>query len=316
MKAEIGTDLEKAATILKRGGIVAIPTETVYGLGANALDPDAVLKIFEAKSRPTFDPLIVHISKRSELEKLTESVPLVAEKLIDRFWPGPLTLVLKKREIVPDLVTSGLNSVAVRMPSHPLTQHLLSLLPFPLAAPSANPFGYISPTRAEHVAEQLGEKVDYILDGGPSGIGVESTIISFEKETPQILRWGGLELEEIEPFLEDLEIANQNSVDPSAPGMLSSHYAPRKKIILGDIKTLLHDFKNQNCSYLSFMTKYNIPGLVLSPTGDLREAAVNLFAAMRTLDAAEPEIILVESVPDIGLGRAINDRLRRAAHSA
>ncbi|MCZ4410199.1 L-threonylcarbamoyladenylate synthase [Cryomorphaceae bacterium 1068] len=314
MKAQIGQDIEKAAEILKNGGLVAIPTETVYGLAANALDADAILKIFEAKNRPSFDPLIVHIGSINQLNLLARTFPSEAEKLIEEFWPGPLTIVLPKTELVPDLVTSGLPSVGIRMPSHPLTQGLLSLLPFPLAAPSANPFGYISPTSAAHVADQLGDKVDYILDGGPSSVGVESTIISFEGDIPQILRWGGLALEEIEPFLRVFESSNQSSDNPSAPGMLSSHYAPSKKILIGSLDELIKSHRDEDCSYLSFQQAYEIPGEVLSQSGDMKEAARNLFAALRRLDNTSGSLILAEFVPNEGLGRAINDRLKRAAH--
>jgi L-threonylcarbamoyladenylate synthase len=314
VKAEIGTNLEKAARILKNGGLVAIPTETVYGLAANALDTEAVLKIFQAKNRPSFDPLIVHIARLSQLNELASSIPDSAKTLIKEFWPGPLTVVLPKNDIVPDLVTSGLPSVGIRMPSHPLTHELLSLLPFPLAAPSANPFGYISPTTAQHVAEQLGDRVDYILDGGPSAVGVESTIVSFEGEVPQILRWGGLELEQLKPFLGTFDSSQQSSDNPSAPGMLSSHYAPRKRVIIGELDELIKKHIEKDCSYLSFQKPYDIPGEVLSSTGDIREAARNLFAAMRRLDSTKGDLILTELVPDTGLGRAINDRLKRAAH--
>jgi L-threonylcarbamoyladenylate synthase len=200
------------------------------------------------------------------------------------------------------------------MPSHKLTQDLLSLLPFPLAAPSANPFGYISPTSAEHVADQLGDKVDYILDGGPSSVGVESTIISFEREIPQILRWGGLALEEIQRFLGVFDSSNQSSDNPSAPGMLSSHYAPSKKVLIGNLEELINSHSDEDCSYLSFQQTYSMPGEVLSQSGDVKEAARNLFAALRRLDDASGSLILTELVPNRGLGRAINDRLKRAAH--
>lgn len=313
VKAEVGTDIEKAAEILEKGGLVAIPTETVYGLAANALDSDAVLKIFEAKNRPSFDPLIVHISNFAQLSDLAQSFPLEAKELMHEFWPGPLTVVLPKKQIVPDLVTSGLGSVGLRMPAHPLTLKLLSRLPFPLAAPSANPFGYISPTTAQHVADQLGDKADYILDGGPSKVGVESTIISFESDVPQILRWGGLDLEQIELFLENFESSQQNSDNPVAPGMLSSHYAPRKRLILGNLDELIEKYGRTGSSYLSFKKTYPMHGEVLSESGDIIEAARNLFAALRRLDTGVGELILAERVPDTGLGRAINDRLKRAA---
>jgi L-threonylcarbamoyladenylate synthase len=314
VKAQIGQDIEKAVKILQAGGLVAIPTETVYGLAANAFDAAAVLKIFEAKNRPSFDPLIVHIGDIERLSDVASFIPTVAQELTQKFWPGPLTVVLPKKDSVPELVTSGLQSVGIRMPAHPLTQELLSLLPFPLAAPSANPFGYISPTSAEHVAEQLGDKVDYILDGGPSSVGVESTIVSFEKEVTQVLRWGGLELEEIESYLGTFESLNQSSDNPSAPGMLSSHYAPRKKLIIGELDELMIRYAEHDFVYLSFKKTFPVPGEVLSQAGNLREAARNLFAAMRRLDAGEGNLILAERVPNEGLGRAINDRLIRAAH--
>lgn len=316
MKAQIGQDIERASEVLENGGLVAIPTETVYGLAANALDPEAVLRIFQAKNRPSFDPLIVHISRFSQLNGLAESMPESARLITNEFWPGPLTIVLPKKETIPDLVTSGLPSVGIRMPAHPLTQELLSRLPFPLAAPSANPFGYISPTTAKHVADQLGDQVDYILDGGPSGVGVESTIVSFETEIPSILRWGGLELEQLKLFLGNFESSKQSSDNPTAPGMLSSHYAPRKRVIIGQIDDLIKKYSDESCAFLSFETSYNLPGEVLSETGDLKEAAQNLFAALRRLDATNCDLILTEQVPEIGLGRAINDRLKRAAHQS
>lgn len=316
MKAKIGKDIKKAAAILKRGGLVAIPTETVYGLAANALNPDSVVRIFEAKKRPSFDPLIVHIAHFSQVTNFATSYPDVAKRLSEEFWPGSLTLVLPKKKVIPDLVTSGLPSVGLRIPAHPLTLKLLSLLPFPLAAPSANPFGYISPTTAQHVAEQLGDRVDYILDGGPAAVGVESTIVSFEEEIPKILRWGGLELEHIAPFLGEFVSSNQSSDNPSAPGMLSSHYSPRKKVIIGNIEELIDQYGQEDCLFLSFQTPHDLPGEILSKSGNMQEAAQNLFAAMRRLDSVAGNIILTELVPNFGLGRAINDRLTRAAFEA
>ncbi len=313
MMERFGTDIAKAREALMRGGLVAIPTETVYGLAANALDADAVLSIFEAKERPAFDPLIVHIGSMAQLNDLVSSFPERAQQLATAFWPGPLTLVLPKKPVVPDLVTSGLPKVGVRMPSHPLAQKLLQSLPFPLAAPSANPFGYISPTTARHVADQLGDRVDYILDGGPCEIGLESTIVSFAGDEVHVLRLGGLAVSEIEALIGRVQISASSSGNPVAPGMLVSHYAPRKPLLLGDIDYLTNKFMGRNFSVLAFSDLKSFEGCVLSPSADIHEAARNLFATLRQLDADGSSFIIAETVPEIGLGRAINDRLKRAA---
>ena len=198
---EIGTDIALAVHLLKQNKCVAIPTETVYGLAANALEEDAVAKIFAIKKRPAFDPLIVHIAEMSQMLDFVKTVPPVAHQLASVFWPGPLTLLLPKKDCIPDITTSGLNSVGIRIPSHPMTLELLKQLPFPLAAPSANPFGYISPTAAQHVAAQLGDDVDFILDGGDCTIGLESTIVDFTCDEPKVRRWGGITAEMLQPIL-------------------------------------------------------------------------------------------------------------------
>lgn len=313
MPALIGTDLLEAARLLRAGQLVAIPTETVYGLAANALDEVAVVRVFETKQRPAFDPLIVHVRDRGQLDRVAV-VPPAAEPLIARFWPGPLTLVLPKRPEVPDLVTSGLDTVAVRMPAHPLTQELLALLDFPLAAPSANPFGYVSPTTAQHVADQLGDRIPYILDGGPCDVGVESTIIAWNGAGSwSLLRQGGVEQEDLEPFTGPLH-QRVSTERPVAPGMLESHYAPRTPVHVGEVNELLQRFAGRQVGVISFRTTYPASWCeILSPSGDLSEAARHLFAALRALDASGCEVILAEVFPEEGLGRAINDRLRRAA---
>ena len=315
--AEIGTDIEKAARLLKRGKLVAIPTETVYGLAGNAFNKEAVLSIFETKNRPQFDPLIVHSSGVEWVKEHVSEIPPIARTLMDEFWPGPMTLVLPKKEIVPDLVTSGLDSVATRVPSHPMTQELLRMLDFPLAAPSANPFGYVSPTTAQHVQDQLGDKIDYILDGGPTTVGLESTIIGFEEGKPIIYRLGGLSIDVIEDLIGPVEVTLNQSSDPKAPGMLKSHYAPGKPLYFGNPGEMIHDFDGKRIGFLGFMTRLEfLPPdrqLILSPQGDLHEAAVNLFAFMRQFEKFPVDLILAEKLPEIGLGRAINDRLRRAA---
>lgn len=317
----IGNDLELAAGLLSKGELVAIPTETVYGLAANALNPDAALRIFEAKERPAFDPLIVHIPSVESMELYAEEIPEVARKLALRFWPGPLTLVLPKKAIVPDIISSGLSTVGLRMPNHPLTLSLLKLLPFPLAAPSANPFGYISPTTPQHVEDQLGTKIAYILDGGPCAVGVESTIVGFEDGEVFVYRLGGLTLEDIRQIAPDAELKLNSSSNPQAPGMLASHYAPRKPIYRGNIAELLLTYTDKKVGVLSFTSDFSenasvIAMEILSPSGNLQEAAGNLFAALRRLDALDLDLILTEEVPDVSLGRAINDRLRRATHSS
>jgi L-threonylcarbamoyladenylate synthase len=309
--------IQQAAEIIKRGGIVAFPTETVYGLGADAFNPLAVARIFEAKRRPYFDPLIVHVASHGDPAKLVIDIPSDAKKLMERFWPGPLTVVLLKREEVPDIVTAGLPSVAIRMPKHEMALSLIEQADCPIAAPSANPFGYLSPTTAEHVRDQLGDQIDFILNGGTCEVGVESTIVSFSKGKPRLLRPGGVELEEIESIIGKVEVIPIEEGRPSAPGMLPRHYAPRTPIILNLNDKNLDIYKNKKIGLLAFREPRNNLKFskveVLSKKGDIREAAANLFAAIRRLDALNLDLIVAESIPEIGLGRAIMDRLRRAS---
>ncbi|MCO6489052.1 MAG: threonylcarbamoyl-AMP synthase [Phaeodactylibacter sp.] len=313
----IGKDLNYAIKLLKAEAVVAIPTETVYGLAGNALSPRAVSTIFEVKDRPSFDPLIVHTSHLERIAALATEMPEAARQLARRFMPGPLTLLLPKSGLIPDIVTAGAPRVAVRIPAHPLTQELLAALDFPLAAPSANPFGYISPTTARHVEDQLGDKIPYILDGGPCQVGLESTIVGFEEGRVVIYRKGGIAVEDIEAVAGPALVRPHSSSNPAAPGMLKSHYAPSAPVVIGDIRRLLPHYQGKKAGTIAFRTP--IPGipeerqLVLSPAGDLAEAARNLFAGMRRLDALGLDVILAELLPEQGLGRAINDRLRRAA---
>ena len=316
--AVIGTDIDAAAELLRNGKLVAIPTETVYGLAGNALNDDAILEIFKVKRRPKFDPLIAHTDSLDKVKSYVKRIPEVALKLADAFWPGPLTILLEKQEHIPDLLTSGLPAVAVRMPNHPLTTALLKQLDFPLAAPSANPFGYVSPTSAQHVEDQLGTKIPYILDGGQCSIGIESTIIGFdEQEKPIIYRLGGKKIEDIEAVVGKVKLKINHSSDPMAPGMLKSHYAPSKRVIIGKLDMLIERFKNQNFGIISFHKKFNEISeekqIVLSPSKDLSEAARNLFSALRIMDQKNIDLILTEKFPEEGLGAAINDRLKRAA---
>ncbi|GAB2582980.1 L-threonylcarbamoyladenylate synthase [Spirosoma areae] len=316
--AQIGTDGQAAKAFLEAGQVVGIPTETVYGLAANALNPDAVLTIFRVKNRPSFDPLIIHTDSLAKLDQFVTEIPEAARQLAELFWPGPLTLLLPKRDLIPDLVTAGLPTVAVRVPNHPLTLDLLRSLDFPLAAPSANPFGYISPTTAQHVADQLGDQVPYILDGGPAGVGIESTIIGFEKNEATVYRLGGMALDQIEQVIGPVSVRTHSTSNPKAPGMLSSHYAPRKPLIL--LSPGQSPQPHERAGALAFREPFG--GFrpenqrVLSPTGDLNEAAKNLFAHLRALDALPIDVIYAEPLPNEGLGWAMNDRLRRASVQA
>ncbi len=321
----ISTDVARAAELLREGRLVAFATETVYGLGANALDERAVARVFEAKNRPHFDPLIVHFADQQWLDRLVTSVPNAAWQLADEFWPGPLTLVLPKSEIVPDLVTSGLPSAAVRMPSHPLALGLLRAVDLPIAAPSANPFGQISPTSAEHVAETLGDGVDLILDGGACSVGVESTVVGFDDGTTCILRHGGLTQEEIERVVGPIQSRQNSASGPAeSPGILPQHYAPRTPLGMFERSDLSADsplrqsLTEERTGLLLLEPDPDTHGFdsveVLTSDGNLRDAAAAFFAALRRLDAAGIEQILALPFPDEGLGRALNDRLRRACH--
>ncbi|OAI54790.1 translation factor (SUA5) [Planctomyces sp. SCGC AG-212-M04] len=316
MAASITSDVARAADVIRRGGLAAFATETVYGLGANALDPIAAARIFEAKQRPGFDPLIVHIADTAMLEGLVQDIPDAAAKLIDRFWPGPLTLVLKKKAIVPDIVTSGLETVGVRLPDHALARELIRLAGVPIAAPSANLFGHVSPTSAEHVAEQLGDRIDIILDGGPCRVGLESTVLDLSGTEPILRRPGGATLESIEAVIGQVRIGASIATGAAAPapGMLDRHYSPRTPFRLWKPE---EPVPTGNVGLLTWRhpagdSRFNRT-IDLSPTGNLVEAAANLFKAMRDLDAAGLDLILATTFPDEGLGRAINDRLRRAS---
>jgi L-threonylcarbamoyladenylate synthase len=312
--AEIGTDILKAKAILEKGELVAIPTETVYGLAGNALHTTAVAKIFSVKDRPQFDPLIVHVPDLEHAKLYVAEIPDNARLLADKFWPGPLTLLLRRRSIIPDLVTSGLDTVGIRCPDHSLTRELLKSLSFPLAAPSANPFGYISPTRPEHVNEQLGSKISYILNGGACTVGIESTIVGFENDCAIVYRMGGLSVETIEAVTGKVKVQLHSSSNPKAPGQLKNHYAPSKKVVLGNLPDLIQRYADTRTAVLSYQNDFKTPHqFVLTPSGKLDEAAQNLFTGLRTLDKMPVEIILAELAPEVGLGRAINDRLRRAA---
>ncbi|MGA8796777.1 MAG: L-threonylcarbamoyladenylate synthase [Candidatus Cybelea sp.] len=305
--------IARAAVLLRQGGVVAFPTETVYGLGALAFDARAVARIFEIKGRPSFDPLIVHVADRSMLAEVAAAVPPAGETLIERFWPGPLTLVLAKRPAVPGLVTAGLSTVAVRMSDHAVARALLEAVGSPLAAPSANPFGCLSPTRAEHVARMLGDRVDLILDGGATMHGIESTIVALEPR-PVLLRPGAIAVEKIEAAIGPLERATHGSA-LRAPGQLAQHYAPATPLRLIDPK-LVPEPERRRAGVITLRDDayegYSA-SRTLSRRGDLREAAATLFEMLHALDALGLERIDAAPVPESGLGLAIMDRLRRAA---
>lgn len=317
----IDKEIESAAAAIREGRLVAFPTETVYGLGANGLDPVAVAGIFELKQRPRFNPLILHIASVDTLTDLATSVPQQAADLIARFWPGPLTLVLEKRNNVPDIVTAGLPSVAVRFPANSVAQRLIQASGLPLAAPSANRFGKVSPTTAGHVLDQFNDQSLVVLDDGPCQIGVESTVISFEANRSgraTLLRHGGVTQEELEAVVGPIETVTMEETRPTSPGQLSRHYSPTTPLI---ISATDHVSSNEAVGLLTFEPPVNEGNRrfaaieVLSEQGSLREAAANLFAAMRRLDALGLDRIIARPVPETGLGRAIMDRLRRAAAS-
>ncbi len=314
----LADSIQQAATIIGKGGVAAFPTETVYGLGADVFQPDAVEQIFKIKGRPHYNPLIAHIFDIGQLKQLVTHIPEAAWRLTEAFWPGPLTLVLPKRQEVPDIVTGGHNTVAVRMPAHPIALEIIRRCGTPLAAPSANRFTCISPTTAQHVKEQLGEQCQVIIDGGSCRVGVESTVISFTGPVPTILRPGGVAIEEIEKIIGKVDLISTSSENDSgveSPGMMLNHYAPATKLRAfteipveyasqGDIGLLL--FKPPEITFQGTVE-------VLSNSADSKEAAANFFAALVRLDALGLREIVAEYAPDEGLGRAINNRLSKAS---
>ena len=308
-------NIDRAAWIIKSGGIVAFPTETVYGLGADALNPEAISRIFEAKERPFFDPLIVHITDLDWMEEIAADVPDKAEKLISGFWPGPLTVVLKKTQTVPDIVTAGLDTVAIRMPLHQVARKIIRAAGRPVAAPSANPFGYVSPTRAEHVLKQLDDRVDMIIDGGSCAVGVESTIIKIDdRDRVFLLRHGGIGIEEIEALVGAVQQDYHNDT-VEGPGQLPYHYSPSTPVkVVRDLSQL--NISDGNYGFIYYKKRRDCPRddrvAFMSRDGDLRECASNLFSILHRLDSLGLDCIYAEEVPEAGLGRAIMDRLRKA----
>jgi len=319
MHTKVGTDLTQARRLLENDELVAIPTETVYGLAANAMSEIAVRKIFKTKNRPHHNPLIVHVSSKDVVADIVTSMPPAAQTLLNTFSPGPITLLLPRNALIPDIVTAGLPNVAIRIPAHPLALSLLSSLSFPLAAPSANLFGYISPTSPYHVQRQLNGLIPYILDGGNCDSGIESTIVGFDEDLPVVYRLGGISIEQLHQAIGEVRIHNSiHTGTLAAPGMLAQHYSPNTPLYLvDDVSMYVRQFKATEIGIICFnQFEQSIPGgqqLILSPNADLEEAAHNLYAAMHEMDTAGFKAILVRRFPDVGIGRALNDRLKRAS---
>jgi L-threonylcarbamoyladenylate synthase len=319
VKTVISTDRDAAVELLQKGDLVALPTETVYGLAANALKPVAVAKIFEAKDRPRFDPLIVHLPNREWLGRIVD-LPTGDQQLIgklaDKYWPGPFTMVLPKREVVPDIVTAGMDTVAVRLSAHPMFAKIVGELDQPLAAPSANRFGRISPTMAQHVLDELDGRIPLIVDDGPTEHGIESTIVAVRDGGIAILRRGPITHEQLSEFAEVSSVLRAARI--SSPGQLPSHYAPKTPLCLIDSVEEFFPQKNQRVGLLAWHGRRSSVKFAavrsLSERHDLREAAANLFRYVRELDALGLDLIVAERVPSRGLGAAIMDRLERASH--
>lgn len=312
----ISKDIQKAVQLLTNEQLVAIPTETVYGLAGNIFSEKAINSIFSTKKRPFFNPLIVHIPSVEFLENVVTHIPKKAKLLADAFWPGSMTLVLKKNRKIPDLITAGKDTVAVRIPNHPVTLSLLRQLAFPLAAPSANPFGSISPTKPSHVKNYFKNDIQMVLDGGACKNGIESTIIGFENEEPIIYRLGALPLEDIEAVVGKIAIKNKKEQNPEAPGMLARHYAPETKTFLvNDVLSELKKHPNKKIGVLVFKDSIkndSVTEIILSEKGVMQEAASNLYNSLHLLDTYHLDVIIAERFPENGLGTSINDRLQRA----
>ncbi len=316
----ISKDISKAIEILNNEDIVAIPTETVYGLAGNIYSEKAIRKIFQVKQRPLFNPLIVHIHSIEKIDEIVSELPEQAKRLAEAFWPGALTLVLKKNPNIPDLITAGKDTVAVRIPNHPETLSLLQKLSFPLAAPSANPFGSISPTNSTHVANYFSNTISMVLEGGACKNGIESTIIGFENNEAVLYRLGSISIEEIENVIGLLKVKNKQEIAPNAPGMLARHYAPKTRTYLvKNAEKFIKNYSNKKIGVLrcsNGTSSLNCMHLEeLSKKMDLKEAASNLYAALHRLDNLNLDMIVAELFPNTGLGKSINDRLERATRN-
>jgi len=318
--ALLTTDINLAIMALQNDDIIGLPTETVYGLAGNIYSEKAIKKIFETKKRPFFNPLIVHIKNIDYLDVVAQNIPPKAYLLAQHFWPGPLTLLLDKRADVPNIVTADKSTVAVRIPSHPMALALLQQLNFPLAAPSANPFTSISSTTAQHVKEYFDKELDIILDGGECKKGIESTIVGFTGDDVIIYRLGTITETDLEKIVGEVSIYIGQDDKPIAPGMLIKHYSPKTKTVLleNDVNIQLNNLANKKIGALVFNKKIDDERIVeqeiLSKASNLEEAAKNLYAALHRLDKSDLAIILIELLPNKGIGKSINDRLRRAVN--
>jgi L-threonylcarbamoyladenylate synthase len=311
-------DIHKAKEILDNNGVIGFPTETVYGLAGNGFSEEAIKTIFATKKRPFNNPLILHLKGKEEVESVARDIPDQARLLLEHFSPGPLTLLLNKKQVVPDIVTAGKPTVAIRIPEHPIALELLQLLDYPLAAPSANPFGCISPTTAQHVDDYFGEQLPAVLEGGPCRKGLESTIVGFKDGATIVYRLGTISIEEIRAIVGDVKLLNKDDVAPQAPGMLSRHYSPRTKLITSrDLHKTIFSQLPQKIGVVTMDADFNHQGInkleILSQANDLEEAASNLYAALHRLDKEDLDLIIAEEFPEQGIGAALNDRLMRAS---
>lgn len=321
---KIGTDIPTAVEVLRAGGLVGLPTETVYGLAADAASPAAVAQVFAAKGRPADHPLIVHVAEPADLDRYGRDVPEAAHRLARRWWPGPLTLLVRRSTAVPDAVTGGRDTVALRSPAHPLARELLVAFGAGLVAPSANRFGKVSPTTAADVVAELGDAVDLVLDGGPCRVGIESTIVDLVAPTPRILRMGHVTVADLREDVPEVEVAGATA-PAIAPGMLAAHYAPDARVAVLAAGATATDVSSAAATALRDGRRVGVlapdvlegldPGIVaLDPAGDPDSYARVLYARLREADARGLDLLVVVPPPDTAVGAAVNDRLRRAAH--
>ena len=313
----VGKSINESINNLKNGKIVVIPTETVYGLGVNALDEKAVDKVYKLKKRPYYDPLICHTDSIHKVKNFVKTFPRKAEILAKNFWPGPLTILLEKKKIIPDITTSKLKRVGFRIPNNKLTLSILEKINFPVAAPSANPFGYISPTLPKHILSMFKNDISYILDDGGCDVGIESTIVGFENKKTLVYRVGGITIEKLEKVIGKVEIFKKNITFPESSGMLKNHYSPKKDLIIGEIRTLIKKYKNNKIGILSYNKYYegiNFKNqIILSKNLDLEEASRNLYKSLHSLDNMNIDLILTSLLPNKGIGESINDRIIKAS---
>lgn len=317
MKTIVTKQIEAAAEVLLNGGIIGMPTETVYGLGGMAYSEAAVKEIYRVKQRPFYNPLILHISGIKDIDTVAAQIPDAAYRLAEKFWPGPMTLVVGKKTEVPGIVTAGHDTVAIRVPSHPVAQQLLKATGAPVAAPSANPFGRTSPTTAAHVLEYFEEQIPLILDGGPCEVGIESTIIGFDNGKPVIYRQGTVTEQQIVKIAGKVDRFVNEEAAPRAPGMLSRHYAPKTPLVVTkDVVATAEAYAGKRLGIISFsgsILPQAVSEIVLSRTGSLKEAAANLYRSIHQMDNAAVDLIIAEEFPATGIGAALNDKLYRAS---